>query len=82
MVIPIPPAAETPVLVWEHTDQKKSSLSINPFFPVTSSGFICSKSALAITASNGSQLTVQTTNGAHRTDDYLEDLYSVILHTI
>ena len=82
MAIPTQSAAETPVLVGGHTDQEVSPPNINPFSPVTSFGLVRSNSAPATTTSNGSQPTVQLTNGAHGTDDQLEDVYSVFLRTI
>lgn len=86
MTAPIQPATETPVLVEGHTDQKESSLGIEPCFPVTSSGSVPSISAPTTTATNGSQPTVQPANGAHRTNDQSEDVlmeeaYSVILQS-
>ncbi len=76
-------ATKTPVLVGEHTDQKKSSPG-EPYFPVPSSGSVPSISAPTTTASNGSQPTVQPTNGAHRINDqsedaFMEETYSVFL---
>ena len=82
MTILTQPAAETPVLIGGHTDQEVSLPSLNPFSPVTSSGLVRSNNALAITASNSSQPTVQPADKAHGTDDQLEDVYSVFLNTI
>ncbi len=76
-------AAETPVLVGGHTNQKESSPG-EPCFPVASSDSIPSINAPTTTASNSSQLTVQPTNRAHGINDqsedaFMEEAYSVFL---
>lgn len=82
MAISIQPAAETPVLIGGHTNQEESLLSINLFSPVTSFGLVCSNSAPTTTTSNGFQPTMQPADKAHKTDNQLEDMYSLFLHTI
>lgn len=67
-------ATETPVLIVGYTDQKESFLG-EPYFLVASSGSVLSISAPTTTAFNGSQPTVQPTNGAHRINDQLEDIF-------